>query len=81
MRLALVHVGLASWTRESLRAVAREGAGRVHADAVVLARGTCRRKTKYEIVKRRKRVPRFEIDHRHASLANREMRDTRRRAV
>lgn len=36
--LALVDVGLAARTREALGAVAREAAGRVHADAVMLAR-------------------------------------------
>jgi len=46
MRLALVHVRLASRARESLCAVAGEGAGRVDADAVVLARGTCNRRDK-----------------------------------
>jgi hypothetical protein len=46
MRLALVHVRLASRARESLCAVAREGAGRIDADAVVLARGTCNRRDK-----------------------------------
>lgn len=38
MALALVHVRLAARPREALRTVARKRAGRVHADAVVLAR-------------------------------------------
>lgn len=40
MGLALVDVGLAARTGEALGTVAREGPGRVHADAVMLARGT-----------------------------------------
>lgn len=43
MRLALVHVRLASRPSESLRAIAREGSGRVHADAVVLAGRACKK--------------------------------------
>lgn len=40
MGFALVHVRFASRPRESLRAVASERAGRVHANTVVLARGS-----------------------------------------
>lgn len=43
MRLALVHVRLASGPRESLRAIAREGPGCVHADSVVLAGRACKK--------------------------------------
>lgn len=38
--LALVHVRLASRSCESLRAVTSKGAGRIHANSVVLARRT-----------------------------------------
>lgn len=41
MRLALVHVGFAARSGKALGTVAGEGTGRVDADAVVLARGTC----------------------------------------
>lgn len=40
MGFALVHVRFASRPRESLRAVASERAGRVHANTIVLARGS-----------------------------------------
>lgn len=40
MGFALVHVRFASRPRESLRAVTSERAGRVHANTVVLARGS-----------------------------------------
>lgn len=40
MGFALVHVRFASRPRESLRTVAGERAGRVHANTVVLARGS-----------------------------------------
>lgn len=40
MGFALVHVRFASRPRESLRTVASERAGRVHANTVVLARGS-----------------------------------------
>lgn len=40
MGFALVHVRFASRPRKSLRAVASERAGRVHANTVVLARGS-----------------------------------------
>ena len=38
MRLALVHIRLAPWPRETLRTVARKRSGRVDADSIVLAR-------------------------------------------
>lgn len=44
MGLALVHVRLAPWSCESLRAVAAEGAGRVHADTVVFAGGSWKKR-------------------------------------
>lgn len=43
MRLALVHVRLASRPGESLRAIAREGPGGVHTDPVVLAGRACKK--------------------------------------
>ena len=42
MRLALVDVGFAARSSKALGTVAGERTGRVDADAVVLARGTCR---------------------------------------
>lgn len=46
MGFALVHVRFASRPRESLRTVAGERAGRVHANTVVLARGSCNERNK-----------------------------------
>lgn len=49
MGLALVYVRLASWTGESLGAIAREGPGCVHADTVVLAGRACIKKIRKNV--------------------------------
>lgn len=46
MRLALVYICLAARPGESLRAVAREGAGGVHANPIVFAWRTCKQQEK-----------------------------------